>query len=318
MKKFFRFLLSLVFVLFSCKSRSVPITKITKNESEKINFKHIDNEKTSDLQIYFPLFTDSNGNFVEGDGIVIIFPNKQVMVVDGFHPRASEKLISFLQNDLNISTIDFLVASHFHADHIGTFCDILDEFCVKTFYSNGAPINTTPCSNLLKKIAESEISHVILKEGDLLQIDEINIQVLAPNLSQDDLYKIFYEPGKTAKIINLSSVVMKLRYNDFSILFTGDVYKKGEEELINKYGDVLKSTILKVPHHGDYYTSNKRQFLEKINPKVAIGQNPIGFKPITKLRYRSLDIPLLRAEKSGYLLINTDGHEYFLNCFVDE
>lgn len=318
MKKFFRFLLSLVFVLFSCKSRSVPVTKITRNESENLNFRQINDEKTSDLQIYFPLFTDSNGEFVEGDGIVIIFPNKQVMVVDGFHSSAAKKLITFLKDDLNITTIDYLISSHFHADHIGTFCDIIDSFCVKTFYSNGAPINTSPCAELLKKVEESKIPHVILKEGDLLQIDEIKLHVLAPNLSQDDLYKIYYEPGKTAKRINLSSIVMKLSYNYFSILFTGDVYKKGEEELVKKYSDILKSTVLKVPHHGDYYTSNKKSFLQTVNPEFAIGQNPMDFKPITKLRYKSLNIPLLRAEKSGYLLINTDGHEYFLNCFVDE
>ena len=132
MKKFFRFLLSLVFVLFSCKSRSVPVTKITRNESENLNFRQINDEKTSDLQIYFPLFTDSNGEFVEGDGIVIIFPNKQVMIVDGFYPEASESFVHFLKNDLQITQIDYLMATHFHKDHIGSFPAIFDNFIVKS------------------------------------------------------------------------------------------------------------------------------------------------------------------------------------------
>ena len=310
MKKFFRFLLSLVFVLFSCKSRSVPVTKITRNESENLNFRQINDEKTSDLQIYFPLFTDSNGEFVEGDGIVIIFPNKQVMVVDGFYPEASESFVHFLKNDLQITQIDYLVATHFHKDHIGSFPAIFDNFIVKNFWSNGAPIDTDFSNKFVQKVLDSNIKETIVTKGDIIKIDDVELKILWPSLTEEEIYKVYYEPGKTAKRINLSSIVMKLSYKDFSILFTGDIYKKGEKELVDEYGKELKSTVLKVPHHGDYYTSNSREFLKAISPMYAIAQTPKDFPLITKLRYKYLDIPLFRVSKSGYLKILVNEKDY--------
>lgn len=64
---------------------------------------------------------------------------------------------------------------------------------------------------------------------------------------------------------------MKLNYNNFSMLLTGDIEKIAEEQILSEYKNVniLKSTILKIGHHGSK-TSSTEKFLEKINPKIAL------------------------------------------------
>ena len=69
--------------------------------------------------------------------------------------------------------------------------------------------------------------------------------------------------------INDNSIVMKLEYNSFSCLFTGDISKKIEQNLVKKYGKELKSTVLKVAHHGSK-TSSDKEFIKLVNPKISL------------------------------------------------
>ncbi|HBC85217.1 MAG TPA: hypothetical protein DCZ30_07515 [Clostridiales bacterium] len=64
---------------------------------------------------------------------------------------------------------------------------------------------------------------------------------------------------------------MKLNYNNFSILLTGDIEKIAEEQILSEYKNmnILKSTVLKIGHHGSK-TSSTERFLEKVNPKIAL------------------------------------------------
>ncbi|MBR5866305.1 MAG: MBL fold metallo-hydrolase [Spirochaetaceae bacterium] len=291
----------LVFQIMSCKSVNTKILPLEKNFNQFF-------ESSNDLQIYFPLFTDEEGKNIAGDGIVIIFPDKEVMIIDGFYSEASQPFISFLKNDLQISKIDYLVASHFHGDHIGTFPAIIDNFKVKNFYSNGAVIDRETSLLLTEKLKETGLQEIVLTEGDKIQIGKVLIEVLYPSLTDEDLYTIFYNPGKNEKKINLSSLVMKLVYDDFSILFTGDIYIKAENLLVKEYGSKLKSTVLKAPHHADPYTSNTRSFLKAVNPELVIAQRPDEFLFFTKIRFRSMRIPLIRVEEKGYLKLVTDGN----------
>ena len=317
MKKYFYLFLTFI-TFFSCTTRPTYIN--TSLEKDLIfNSRQIVNEGSSEkLEIYFPLFTNNNGEKIGGDGIVIIFPNKEVMIIDGFYSSAANSFINFLKDDLKIEKIDYLVATHFHADHIGSFSKILDSFQVSNFYSNGAPLNSNLSSSLLEKCKQLGITETVLKEGDNFKIADVSIDVLWPSLSENDLYKIYYEPGKTAETINLSSLVFKMTFKDFSILFTGDLYKKGERTLVKKYGDLLKSTILKAPHHGDPYTSNSRKFLLTVNPELTIAQTPEDFLFFTKARFVSLNKHLIKVEKPGFIKIETTGFGYSVSEFIEE
>lgn len=75
--------------------------------------------------------------------------------------------------------------------------------------------------------------------------------------------------------LNNNSIVCKLHYNIFSILFTGDIEEIAEKQIVKRYKNNLKSTILKVGHHGSK-TSSIQEFVEAVNPKLAligVGEN---------------------------------------------
>ena len=97
---------------------------------------------------------------------------------------------------------------------------------------------------------------------------------------ENDLYINVLWPADDKLIIqntlNNNSIVMKLEYKDFSFLFTGDIEKIAEQELLKTLDkNELKSTILKVAHHGSK-TSTTQQFLEAVKPQIVligVGEN---------------------------------------------
>ena len=110
---------------------------------------------------------------------------------------------------------------------------------------------------------KKKINILKVEAGDILNIDKL-VRL-----------KIF-SPGKVlTNDINDNSIVMKLEYNKFSCLFTGDISKKIEQDLVIKYGNELESTILKLAHHGSK-TSSDESFIKQVSPKISligIGKN---------------------------------------------
>jgi competence protein ComEC len=127
---------------------------------------------------------------------------------------------------------------------------------------------------------------------------------------QKDLYDLFYHPGRTEKKINLSSLVTKISFKDFSILLPGDIYKKGEKQLIKLYGSELQSTILKASHHGEWYTANYPEFVKMVKPDYGIIQDNRYITAVISNVYKKAGSRILYRLSSGYILIETDGKKY--------
>ena len=103
--------------------------------------------------------------------------------------------------------------------------------------------------------------------------------------------------------INNNSLVAKLIYKDFSMLFTGDIEEVAEKAILKKYEkhlEKLKATVLKVPHHGSK-TSSTQEFLNAVNPRVAL----IGVGKNNTFGHPNSDV-LERLKKSGIKLFRTD------------
>lgn len=121
-------------------------------------------------------------------------------------------------------------------------------------------------SNNLQKFLEitknKKIKIIVVEAGDKINIEK--------NLYFDILW-----PDSNHSIeensINNNSLVCKLNYKDFSVLFTGDIEEKAEQAIITKYSNtsILKSTILKVAHHGSKSSSTEK-FLELVKPKIIL------------------------------------------------
>lgn len=116
-------------------------------------------------------------------------------------------------------------------------------------------------NKFIKIVKEKNIKVHIVKLGDKMKIeDNINIEILWPG-----------ENLIASNILNNNSLVMKLTYNNFSMLFTGDIEKIAEEEIVKTYmkTNKLNTNIIKIAHHGSK-TSSIQEFLNLVKPKIAL------------------------------------------------
>ena len=151
-----------------------------------------------------------------------------------------------------------------------------------------------------------ENSENLLKFIEIIKDKKINIKVLEKenkiNIEKNIYFDVLW-PDSLNKIsensINNNALVCKLNYKNFSMLFTGDIEEKAEKILVSKYKNTkkLKSTVLKVGHHGSK-TSSTQEFLELVKPKIALigvgKNNNFGhpnenvIKRLQNLRYKNL------------------------------
>ena len=112
-------------------------------------------------------------------------------------------------------------------------------------------------------IKDRKIKVQVVNKGDRLQIERnLYFDILWPDNS-----KLISE-----NVLNNNSIVCKLHYKNFSMLFTGDIEEIAEKEILKEYKEninLLKATIIKVPHHGSK-TSSTHEFLEAVNSGFAL------------------------------------------------
>lgn len=234
----------------------------------------------------------------QGDSSLVITPNKKVMLIDGGTKDSSKDLIDYL-NKAGVDTIDVFVLTHPHSDHIGGAVDIMNNFEVKQVLDSGFVHTSVTYEKYLDKIDEKNIPFKGVKAGDEFNLDGVLVSILSPDKPKEDA--------------NNSSVVMRVEYEDFSCMFTGDVEAQTEEEIINSYPDI-QSVCLKVAHHGSD-TSSSKEFLDKVRPLVSVIEvgkdNPYGHptKAILK-RLNSIGSKVYRTDLNGTVIIKSDGSDY--------
>jgi competence protein ComEC len=119
--------------------------------------------------------------------------------------------------------------------------------------------------------------------------------------------------------LNNSSLVMKLRFKNVTVLLTGDIGKEAEGRMLRK-GCSLKADILKVPHHGSS-SSSSPLFLERVKPIYAIlsvGERNIGRLPHPEVlkRYLQWSSRVLRTDKHGAITVMADGENIEVKTFL--
>lgn len=128
--------------------------------------------------------------------------------------------------------------------------------------------NSNNLQELLKIAKEKKSKVKIVEAGEKIKIENnLYFDVLWPEASEK----------MNENILNNNSLVCKLVHNKFSVLFTGDIEEITEKQILkdDKKSKLLKSTVLKVAHHGSK-TSSIQEFLEKVKPKIAligVGEN---------------------------------------------
>ena len=235
----------------------------------------------------------------QGDSSIIITPDDRVVMIDS-GPNES-LILRYLQN-LGISQIDLLIATHAHADHITGMDKIIAKYKPKAFIDPGIPHTTATYQRMITAIDKYNINYY---EGISRKINlgSLSFTILPPAI-----------PLIKGSELNNNSVVVRLDFKEFSILFTGDIEKEREGQLLTKSRSNLNVDILKVGHHGSS-SSSSPLFIKSVGPKIAViccGQgNKYGHphqETISLLQ--SLGIEIHRTDLNGTILVKTDGIDY--------
>lgn len=238
----------------------------------------------------------------QGDSIFIEIPGNKKILVDGGDraDRIAAEIINYLK-DQGVKKLDYIISTHPHADHIGGLEDIIDCFEVGTVLDSGKIHTSKTYENYLIKIDQKNINFDTPRQGDELEIGNSKITFLHPD-QQIDNYDL-----------NNSSLVFVLNFGNQNFLFTGDIEKKVELELLEENPD-LKVNLIKVPHHGSR-SSSFSGWLENLSPEIAVIQvgadNHYGHPAAEVIElYQAQAAEIYRNDLNGNIVVTADGNNY--------
>lgn len=240
-----------------------------------------------------------------GDSCLIAFPNGETMLIDGGEARYGEILMQNLKY-LGVEKIDYLVMSHPHSDHVfGLMLDngIFNNFEVKHIYYNGMHNLDWSNPNLVEDTAERyDIPLTVWKAGDSMEIGSVSLEILGPGADCAGT-----ETNYTGTI-NDNSLLMRFDYDEFSALFTGDLYAAVELDYVKKIPEKLDVDLLKVPHHGRK-TSSTSAFVEKVSPKVAVATGGVEVALASYSTYKKHGADMYMEFYDGYIFASSNGKD---------
>jgi competence protein ComEC len=207
-----------------------------------------------------------------------------------------------------ITVLDYVILSHPEADHLNGLIFILENFKVHTFIQNTDEKITDRYETLVR---------ICNKKG--IPIWKPSAQGRKLFLGQTEIVFLRASPLVFFDDFNNNSLVFKLIYNQFTMLFPGDILAAREERLGRCDQVDLVSDILLSPHHGSR-TSSSKFFLDKVQPKsviVSCGRNNRYNFPHDEVlrRYGKMGITVYRTDADGAIFISSDGRNFSIKTY---
>lgn len=234
----------------------------------------------------------------QGDSILITTPTQNYALVDG---GPDEKVIDQLSQEMPFydRTIELVVLTHPHADHLVGLIEVLKRYEVRNILMTEAAYDSDPYREWIKVVQDEEASVRYAYMGQEMRLGEVNLEVLWPK----DKTTLDYW---AAKDINNTSIVLLLKYGDFSTLLTGDAGK----EILDQLSLDGSVDVYKEPHHGSAGALSL-DFLDKIQPTlivISVGKNSFGHPSALVLgEATKRGVEVLRTDKDGTVEVTSDG-----------
>ena len=259
----------------------------------------------------------------QGDCLLVSWPNGRHLLVDGGGSWSGigrrseiretafdvgEQVVAPYLRSRGVRSLEAVILTHAHQDHMGGLDFILDNFEVKEFWRGNGVVGPD-LRDLLEKAEARGLIIRAFRAGDTLDLHGSSLEFLNPGC------------GPADDNINNDSLVLRMTYGRRTFLLTGDI-EEPAEECLAALGPGLQSDVLKVAHHGSG-TSTSSHFLNEANPVIAVisaGKvNPFGHPhPEVVRRLKTFPLQLFRTDRQGAVTIRSDGNYLRATTFLKE
>jgi competence protein ComEC len=242
----------------------------------------------------------------QGDAVFIETPKGAQILVDG--GPEGDTLLSELGHHMPFwdRTLDLVVLTHPDADHLTGLVAALERYDVRAVIVREQPLETDLAEAWEMSLATEGATLIGGEAGTRIELsDGVTLEILHPGPGP-----VADDTGST----NNDSIVMRLVYGDVAFLLTGDIEATVEKELVRS-GAYLRSSVLKLPHHGSN-TSSSRAFLDAVRPQVAVisvgSDNDFGHPSREVLERLGKNTLVYRTDQNGSVTVTSDGRRLWI------
>lgn len=276
-------LLSLIFAVAGCGSETDAAETQTQQEAAA----------DAALEVHFIDVGQADCALLVADG--------HYMVIDGGNNDDADAIVSYLKNQ-GVKTLDAVVGTHPHEDHIGSLDAIINSFDVEAVYMPKIMHTSQTFEDVLDAIANKGLKIKAPNPGDTISFHGLPVEFLGPQQEYGDF--------------NNNSIVLKVTAGERSFLFTGDAEETAEKDILNAGYD-LQADVLKVGHHGSS-TSTSDAFLQAVSPQYAVISVGTGNKyghpeKVTLDKLQNIGAEIHRTDMEGTVVCSTDGQNILFN-----
>ena len=237
----------------------------------------------------------------QGDAALVTSPTGKTVLIDGGPHSSARALTEFLRAHVH-APLDLILLTHRHEDHLGGLPEVVREIGAGTFVDATVPHAQKGYTALMQAL---EARGAVVKEATRGRTIDLGggatLTLLGPP-----------EPLITGSHsdVNANSVVARLTYRGFSVLFAGDAEAPTETWLLTS-GALLRSVVLKVAHHGSRYAS-AAPFLRAVGARIDVVSVGAGNRyrhpaSATMGRLARTGATVYRTDMDGDVTIESDG-----------
>ena len=236
----------------------------------------------------------------QGDAELLQLPGGETILIDsGDRGKPTVDLLK----QYGVASVDLVIATHPHADHIGEIRDVLRAFPVKEIWDSGYTENATKTyTDMLAEIRNLGLKFMTPRSGEKRQFGDVQVEVIHPSATL---------PNENT---NNASIVVRVTYGNTRFLFTGDAEVEAWKQMIDSGSDKLRADLLKAAHHGSSNGTTKA-ILDAVQPSILTISCVVGndyhhpHPRVVDLLRRNPGIQVFRTDLQGTITAMSNGRD---------